>query len=67
LQFNIWITVNKFSEVELLSNCTVSKAPHKGEGGSSDPNNTYKDLKRNYMSRYGMFIAKALEGSSPLN
>ncbi|KAJ3672785.1 hypothetical protein LUZ60_006159 [Juncus effusus] len=56
LQFNILRTVNELSEVELLSNCTVSKAT-----------NEVEEVQRKYMSRYCTFIVKALETSSPVN
>jgi serine/threonine-protein kinase SMG1 len=68
LQLNIFKTLRKISEIELLSNYVICKATNKGdisdvasprEGGCSD-------LRKAYLDIYGTLLADALDSSQPL-
>lgn len=68
LQLNIFKTLRKISEVELLSNCSVCKASLKGgvSDVASPREGDCSDLRKIYLDRYGIFLMNALDSSQPL-
>uniref|UniRef100_A0A6V7QWV1 Uncharacterized protein n=1 Tax=Ananas comosus var. bracteatus TaxID=296719 RepID=A0A6V7QWV1_ANACO len=74
LQFHIFRTLHKLSEVELLSQCALSKTSSErvrtAVDGQSRDSHESKNLMYNiivkYTTKYGVFIVRALKVSSPL-